>query len=181
MDCPTGREPARHRPMRNNPAHPIADIFILTGDIGGRGWGQKRKGRGEWPQGPVGGGEGQNRGERLEQGRMGRAAQRNRYRTWDNRKRPDDGKGGARETGPPRRPGKQRRRQGGAPRGPTRGKGGRHRGVERRKRRRVGRGYRGGRDSRGGAGGEQRHADGVAMGHTRKRGGRATGGCTGRR
>ena len=37
-DIPTRRGPARHQPKRNNPAHLIADIFILTGDVsvGGR-------------------------------------------------------------------------------------------------------------------------------------------------
>ena len=32
--------------MRNNPACPIADIFVLTGDIGGRGWGAGARGEG---------------------------------------------------------------------------------------------------------------------------------------
>ena len=44
--------------MRNNTARPISDIFVLTGDIGGWGRGKERKGWGERPQGPVGGGVG---------------------------------------------------------------------------------------------------------------------------
>ena len=63
-----GHGPAHHQTKRNNPARPIANIFILTGNIGGRGRGQEREGRGERPQGPVGGGEGRNRGGRPEQG-----------------------------------------------------------------------------------------------------------------
>ena len=52
-----GRGTARQRPTRDNPDRPIADIFVPTGDIGGRGRGQERVGRGEQPQGPEGGGE----------------------------------------------------------------------------------------------------------------------------
>ena len=43
-----GRGSARQIPTRNNPARLISDIFVPTGDIGGRGRGQ----------GPVGEGEG---------------------------------------------------------------------------------------------------------------------------
>ena len=151
----TGSGPAHHRPMRKNPAFPIAYIFVLTGDIGGRGRGQEREGRGERPQGTTGGGEGRNRGGRPEQGCLGRSAQRNRDGTGDDRKRMDDGGGGARVTGPPRRPGKQCWIQGGAPRGPTQGKGCRQQGVELRKQQRVGRGDGGGRDSHRGSGRER--------------------------
>ena len=49
--------------MRNNPARPISNIFVLTGDIGGRGRGQEHEGRGERSQWPAVGGEGQNREE----------------------------------------------------------------------------------------------------------------------
>ena len=49
--------------MRDNPACPIADIFVLTGDIGGRGRGQERKGRGERPKWPGGGVEERRSGE----------------------------------------------------------------------------------------------------------------------
>ena len=60
-EFPTGRGPVRQRPTRDHPARPIADIFDLTGNIGGWGRGQERVGGGEWPQGlrEVGrGGEG---------------------------------------------------------------------------------------------------------------------------
>ena len=43
--------------MRNNPARPIADIFVPIGEIGGRGRGHGRMGEGERPQGHEGGGE----------------------------------------------------------------------------------------------------------------------------
>ena len=48
--------------MRDNPARPIANIFVLTGNIGGWDRGQEREGRGDRPQGPTVGGEEQNRG-----------------------------------------------------------------------------------------------------------------------
>ena len=43
--------------MCNNPARTIANIFVLTGNIGDQGREQEREGRGERPQGPKGGGE----------------------------------------------------------------------------------------------------------------------------
>ena len=61
-----GRGSACHQSIRNNPARPIADIFVLTGDIGDRGWGQEREGRGERPQWPKEGEEGRNGGGRPE-------------------------------------------------------------------------------------------------------------------
>ena len=54
-DFPTGRGPARQQPTHDYPSCPIADIFLLTGNIGGRGRGQEREGRGERLQGPEGG------------------------------------------------------------------------------------------------------------------------------
>ena len=47
--------------MRNNPACPIANIFVLMGDIGIWGQGQERKGRSKRTQGPAEGVEGKNR------------------------------------------------------------------------------------------------------------------------
>ena len=73
-----GRGPAHHRPTRENPARPIANIFVFTGDIGDRGRGQEHKGRSEQLQGTDGGGEEMRRGggwerrmEREEQQRHG--------------------------------------------------------------------------------------------------------------
>ena len=43
---PTGRGPAHQQPTRDNPACPIADIFVPLGDIGGQGRGQGRVGGG---------------------------------------------------------------------------------------------------------------------------------------
>ena len=82
---PTGRGPARQQPTHNYPSRPIADIFLLTGNIGGRGRGQEREGRGERLQGPEGGreeqrtGGGRERGmQRGEQQRFGRVDGRGR-------------------------------------------------------------------------------------------------------
>ena len=55
---PTRRGPARQRPTGDNPARLIANIFIPSGNIGGRGWGQERVGGGERQQGHEGGGGG---------------------------------------------------------------------------------------------------------------------------
>ena len=63
-----GGGPARQRPTRNYPARPIANIFNLTGNIVGLVRGQEHEGRGERPQGPVGGGEERKRGGGQEQG-----------------------------------------------------------------------------------------------------------------
>ena len=47
-----------HPPMTHaRQPRPIADVSVPTGDIGGRGRGQERWGRGKRPQGPEGGGE----------------------------------------------------------------------------------------------------------------------------
>ena len=54
---PKGRGSARHQPTRQNHACPIADIFVPTGDIGGRGRGHGHMGEGERPQGHDGGGK----------------------------------------------------------------------------------------------------------------------------
>ena len=110
-----GRGPARQEPTRNNPARPIADIFVLTGNIGGRGRGQER----ERPEVSAEGVEGRNRGGGTERGRLGKAARRNRDGVEDNGERNCDVGVGVRAQGP-RRLGKQRRRQGGYPRGQTR-------------------------------------------------------------
>ena len=90
-----GRRSTRHQHTRNNPASTITDIFILMGDIGGRGQGKKREGKGEKPQGPVGGGEGNNRVRGTEQGHLWKAARRNRDEVEDDRAGKDDGRGGA--------------------------------------------------------------------------------------
>ena len=114
---PSSREPLRLlAPLLAllSPARPIADTFVLTGDIGGRGRGQEREERGEQPQGLEGGGEEQGRG------------------------------------------------------------GGQERGMDRGERWRFGR-----RDRKMRVG--TCHADSVAMGHARKRGKRAKGGCAFRR
>ena len=63
-----GRGPARQQPTCNYPARPITNIFVLTGNISGRGRGQEQNGRGERPQGPKGGGEEQIRGEAESEG-----------------------------------------------------------------------------------------------------------------
>ena len=67
-DFPMGRVPTHQQPTRNYPARRIADIFVLTGDIGGRGQGQECEGRGERPQGTEGGGEERKRGGGRERG-----------------------------------------------------------------------------------------------------------------
>ena len=54
---PTSRGPTSQQPTHNYPACLIAYIFVITGDIGGLGWGQEHEGRGERPQGPEGGAE----------------------------------------------------------------------------------------------------------------------------
>ena len=59
-----GRGPARQRPTGNNPDRPIANIFVPTGYIGGRGRGQERVGRGKRLQGSEGGGRRGRRGRR---------------------------------------------------------------------------------------------------------------------
>ena len=64
----TEHGPTRQRPTRDYPSRSIADIFALTGNIGGRGRGQEREGRGERPQGPEGGGEERRRGGGRERG-----------------------------------------------------------------------------------------------------------------
>ena len=69
-----GRGSARHQPTRNNPTCPIANIFVLTGNIGGQGRGEEREGQDKQPQGPMGGGVGRNRGRGAERGRLGKAA-----------------------------------------------------------------------------------------------------------
>ena len=86
--------------MSNNPARPISDIFVLTGNIGSRGRGKEREGRGERPQGPAGGGWEKNRGGRTEWGRLGKDVRKGRDGAEDHREGEDDGGGGARATGP---------------------------------------------------------------------------------
>ena len=63
-----------------------------------------------------------NRGRGTERGCLGKAVRLNRDGAEDDRAGTDNGRGGARATGP-RLPGKQKRRQGGAPQGQTRGQG----------------------------------------------------------
>ena len=46
------RGSARHQPKCFTPARPIANIFILTGNFGGRGWGRGRAGRSRRTQEP---------------------------------------------------------------------------------------------------------------------------------
>ena len=94
----------------------------------------------------------------------------------------DGGGDGAQERGL-RSSGKQIRRQGGAPReGRPWEEQQREQEVERRERGGLVRvRHGGGRDDCGGAGGERKHADGITMGHSRKRRGRITGGREGRR
>ena len=70
-DFLTGRGSARHQPTCNNLARPIADIFVPTGDIGDRGQGKEREGRGKHLQGPAEGGGERNSVGRTERGRMG--------------------------------------------------------------------------------------------------------------
>ena len=53
MELSVLRGPARSRPACHNPARPIANIFVTTGDIGGLGRGRKSKGRRERPQEPM--------------------------------------------------------------------------------------------------------------------------------
>ena len=45
-ELPARRGPACIQPACLTPARPISDIFVLTGDIGGRGRGKGRVGRG---------------------------------------------------------------------------------------------------------------------------------------
>ena len=71
--------------MRNNPAHPIDNIFVPSGDIGSRGRGKERKGRGEWLQGPAGG-----RGEKIQIRRMERGRSRTATRRGRDREEEDD-------------------------------------------------------------------------------------------
>ena len=85
--------------MRKNPALPIANIFVLTVDIGGQGRRKEREGQGERIQGSDVGGEGRNRGKGTERGRLEKAARRNRDGAEDHRKQAYDGRGGARATG----------------------------------------------------------------------------------
>ena len=120
----------------------------------------------------------------MERGHSRTAARRGRDREEEYNHVGEDNVGDrAQETGPRTRPGKQRRRQGRAPREgwPW---------EERQRERRVDRqsdggfgGVRngGGRDDLRGARREQKHAAGVTMGNARKRRGRITGGCEGRR
>ena len=51
-ELPARRGPAQHQPACCTPAFPIADIFVLTGNIGGQGRGKGRVGRGKWIQEP---------------------------------------------------------------------------------------------------------------------------------
>ena len=66
-----GRGPARQRPTHDYPAFPIANIFVLTGDVGGQGRGQEREGRGERPQGPREEGRSKEEGETKSKGWWG--------------------------------------------------------------------------------------------------------------
>ena len=68
MDFPTGRDPACQRLTPDYPTHTISDIFVLMGDIGGRGQWPEREGRGKRPLGPEGGGEERRGGGSLERG-----------------------------------------------------------------------------------------------------------------
>ena len=150
---PARREPACHQPARHNPACPIADIFALTGDIGGQGQGKGRVGRGEQPQGPKGGkGKKRQRG-REELGSNRTDAQRGGDREEDNdRTGEDDGGYIARETGRRPRPSNQKQRLGRAPQeGRTGGERRRKRGVDWLERGGFGGiRYGGGQDDRGG-------------------------------
>ena len=99
----------------------------------------------------------------------------------DNRTKDYNGVDISQETGP--RPGTQRQRLGRAPQeGWLGGERRRERGVERWECRvfvRIGDG--GGQDDRRGTGGEKRNADGVSMGHAKRRCGSGTGGYEVRR
>ena len=69
---PRGADPpSRHQPVHNNPARTIAKIFFPTGNIGGRGRGKGRKGRGKRPQGPA-----RERGENSQRGRVDQGSSR---------------------------------------------------------------------------------------------------------
>ena len=50
---PTWRGPVRSRPACLTPDRPIANIFVLTGDIGGQSRGRRREGRRRRMQEPV--------------------------------------------------------------------------------------------------------------------------------
>ena len=119
-DFLAGRRSARHQPTRNNPARPIANIFVPTGHIRGRGRGKEREGWGERPEGPTGEGGEKTRIGKPERGCMGKAEWQGRDGAEDDREGDHDGGGGARATGP-RRTGEKQRRQGRAPRGWLRG------------------------------------------------------------
>ena len=97
--------------MRNNPGRLIADIFVPTGDIGGRGREKEREGQGGRLQGPARVGGGNKRGGGKEQGSMGKAARRGRDGAEDDCEWDDNGGGGAQATGS-RQTGEKRQRQG---------------------------------------------------------------------
>ena len=130
---------------RINPACPIDNIFVPTGNIGGRGRVKERKGRSKRPQGPAGGRGEKSRRGRTERGRFGMATQQGRYGAEDDCTGEDDGKGGVQAKGP-RCTVKQRQRQGGGAAGTakeratTRARGGAAgvRGIRQRRRRRMG-------------------------------------------
>ena len=100
MELPARHGPARHQPACHNPARPIADIFVPTGDIGGRGRGKGRAGRGNQPQGTKGGREDKCQRMREERGRS-RVAMRIGRDRWEDDGREEEDNGGevARKTG----------------------------------------------------------------------------------
>ena len=67
-ELPAQSGSARHIPACSTPACLIADIFVLTGDIGGWGPGKGRAGRGERPQEPKRQQEGRRRIREVDQG-----------------------------------------------------------------------------------------------------------------
>ena len=101
MDLPARHGSAQHQTACNNSARLIANIFILTENICGRGQGKGRAGWGERPQDLEGrqGGKRQRRGEEQEWKRADgrRVGDREEY---DGRKEEHDGGTGARRTGP---------------------------------------------------------------------------------
>ena len=173
-----GRGSSRQRPTRHNPARPIADIFVSTGDISSRGRGEERAGRGEQPQGPE---------ERWEEKRWVRGGERGNNRVAarrvrdgdkDDGRQKEDGRSSARRMGPVSQgPGKQKCRRGRVPCKEGRPGGDRRQecGVE-------WRGLRGNRGICNGGGGNNRRgvgvgkidADGNGVGDSGQRRGRTT-------